>query len=763
MAQSSPPDLSRRERQIMDVIYRLGEAGAAEVVEHLPDRPAYNSVRVTLGILERKGMVRHRREGTRYVYSPTVPAERARDSALRHVVRTFFRGSPSKAVLTLARLALDPAVRRGAERAGRLGGGRQAGEALMTQLDLLQLLGGTLAKGLLLVLAAMAVVRLLSRRSAAGRYAVWAAAFAGLVLLPVCSLLLPSLEPPRPGPVESMPHGRPMNVLVSARMGLEERPMTSLRMSGRGMAATMGMPPTVELPRYGAWRRLASAVAPWLLVVWLAGALAAISRVIADVRRVRRLARRAALLRRGPLYDLAADVAAELGVWQPVRIALSRELPVPVVCGLLRPIVILPAPARRWDADRRRVVLRHELAHVRRGDYAGHLLIELACAMHWPNPLAWMAARRARLEQEQACDDRVLALGTGPVEYAEHLLDIARAFARPMPHARGALAMAAAATLPGRMRAILDVGLDHRPAGRRTVLAVAGAALLVGMPTAALHPWSRGPRESDLIARLGSPDPRRSTRRPVVARRSRRRPAPRPPSHTALGDGDPATRGVAAWALGKLGERSAVAPLIAALRDPDAHVREMAVLALGELRDPRAVPALAALAGDPEHGVRSVMTVALRPDRGARPRPKRSPGWSGPIRTPTPASWRRARWASSRAAAGSRRSRTRWAIPRPKSAPTPRARSRRSEAARRCPRCSPRSRRRRDAEVRDALIHALGATEDPRADGRPGPRAGRHACRSCARARPRCWAAGRRARGGAAHRGHPRSRSRGAA
>jgi len=93
--------LSRRERQIMDVLYRLGEAGAAEVVDHLPDRPAYNSIRVTLGILERKGVVRHRREANRYLYTPTVPAETMRESALRHLVRTFFRGSSSKAVLTL--------------------------------------------------------------------------------------------------------------------------------------------------------------------------------------------------------------------------------------------------------------------------------------------------------------------------------------------------------------------------------------------------------------------------------------------------------------------------------------------------------------------------------------------------------------------------------------------------------------------------------------------------------------------------------------
>ena len=101
MTQPPQNQLSRRERQIMDVLYRLGEAGAAEVVEHLPDRPAYNSIRVTLGILERKGIVRHRREGNRYVYTPTVPAEAMRESALRHLVRTLFRGSSSKAVLTL--------------------------------------------------------------------------------------------------------------------------------------------------------------------------------------------------------------------------------------------------------------------------------------------------------------------------------------------------------------------------------------------------------------------------------------------------------------------------------------------------------------------------------------------------------------------------------------------------------------------------------------------------------------------------------------
>jgi len=482
----------------------------------------------------------------------------------------------------------------------------------MTGMDLLALLGDTLAKGLVLLLAALAAVRWLARGSAARRYAVWTASFVGLLLLPIGSLVLPSLAP-RSMTVALMPNGRQTGPVAPPTTGTVARPPTSARMAGREHG--MPMPRTAEASYSTRWRRLARAAAPSLLAVWVAGVLLVLGRLGRDVSRIHGLTQRAAVLRRGPLLEIATEVAAELGVWRPVRIALSRELAVPIAWGWFRPIVILPAAARRWDPERRRVVLRHELAHLQRGDYAGHLIIELACAMHWPNPLSWTAARRARLDQEQACDDRVVALGTGPVEYAEHLLQIARAFARPMPHARGALAMAAAATLPDRMRAILDLGLDHRPAGRAAILAVAGVAVAVGVPTAALRPWSEGPRERALVAQLEAPDAG-ARREALWSLGVRGAGGAEPAIVRRLRDDDPATRGVAAWALGKLGDRGAVDPLVLALRDPDAHVREMAVLALGELREDRAIPALAAMAGDSEHGVRSVMTVALQHIQG---------------------------------------------------------------------------------------------------------------------------------------------------
>jgi predicted transcriptional regulator len=93
--------LSRRERQIMDVIYRRGRATAAEVLEDIADPPSYSAIRALLRLLEEKGHVRHEQDGPRYVYTPIVNRDRARRSALKHVVRTFFDGSATDAVAAL--------------------------------------------------------------------------------------------------------------------------------------------------------------------------------------------------------------------------------------------------------------------------------------------------------------------------------------------------------------------------------------------------------------------------------------------------------------------------------------------------------------------------------------------------------------------------------------------------------------------------------------------------------------------------------------
>jgi BlaI family penicillinase repressor len=112
---SSTPDISgmddiahghgsRRERQVMDILFRLGKASAGEVLNELPDPPGYSAVRALLATLESKGLVRHVKESRRYVYLPTIPEKRAKRTALKQLLATFFEGSPEKLVASL----LDP-------------------------------------------------------------------------------------------------------------------------------------------------------------------------------------------------------------------------------------------------------------------------------------------------------------------------------------------------------------------------------------------------------------------------------------------------------------------------------------------------------------------------------------------------------------------------------------------------------------------------------------------------------------------------------
>lgn len=104
---TTPPGakLTRRERQIMDVLYRDGEGTVAEVMAQLPDPPSYSAVRATMNVLEEKGHIRHKQDGPRYVYLPAVPRDRARRAALNHLLQTFFDGSAESAVVALLQMS----------------------------------------------------------------------------------------------------------------------------------------------------------------------------------------------------------------------------------------------------------------------------------------------------------------------------------------------------------------------------------------------------------------------------------------------------------------------------------------------------------------------------------------------------------------------------------------------------------------------------------------------------------------------------------
>src|SRR5436190_16871470 len=120
MKKPKPNALARRERQIMDVLYKLERATVAEVLRKLADQPSYSTVRAQLRILEEKGHVRHEEHGLRYVYVPTVPLDIARRSALRHLVETFFEGSAENLVATLLGGKISRISREELDRLARL-------------------------------------------------------------------------------------------------------------------------------------------------------------------------------------------------------------------------------------------------------------------------------------------------------------------------------------------------------------------------------------------------------------------------------------------------------------------------------------------------------------------------------------------------------------------------------------------------------------------------------------------------------------------
>ena len=112
MAPSPYLDLGRRERQIMDVVYRLGRASVADVIDGMEDPPSYSTVRAMMGKLEKKGHLSHEQEGSRYVYLATEPPEEATETALRRMLGTFFDGSPSRAVAALLDVSASTLTRK---------------------------------------------------------------------------------------------------------------------------------------------------------------------------------------------------------------------------------------------------------------------------------------------------------------------------------------------------------------------------------------------------------------------------------------------------------------------------------------------------------------------------------------------------------------------------------------------------------------------------------------------------------------------------
>jgi bla regulator protein blaR1 len=291
-------------------------------------------------------------------------------------------------------------------------------------------------KGAVVLALAFAFNACARHASAAVRHLVWSAALGGVLALPLLSLLLPAWEPFVPG---------------SAAPAVAE-------------AAPSGALPVPAPKAPPRWPLVAAGV-------WLAGIAVFSARLAYGYGRVYAGIRDAETIRDPQWADLRDEVAVRLGLWQRVGLMRARVSVVPMTWGVRWPVVLLPASTGDWTLERRRAVLMHEMAHIRRKDFLAQLIGQAACALYWFNPLVWMAVRRLALERERACDDRVLEAGMRPSDYAGHLVGIARSFQVREEWAMAAITMASRSQFEGRLRAVLDGRMSRRTLGP------AGAAL----------------------------------------------------------------------------------------------------------------------------------------------------------------------------------------------------------------------------------------------------------------------------------------------
>lgn len=509
---------------------------------------------------------------------------------------------------------------------------------------------GLMVKSVVILALTAGLVLASFRASAAWRHMVWTAGVTATLAL---VLSVPALD--RAGTAWRVPLPFGLQTPGSNRedrsLGVPIRPSQAgvenpdpVTPAGPSRGSSGESEPSTE-PWYGtAPTRRASVAFVW---GWTAGTLFLMARLAIGFFLLSRARRRISPLVNTAWLRTRDELCAQYGITRPPPLYSSESAATSMVWGVWRPTIVLPEESARWPAAQKRMVLIHELAHIRRHDLLWNLTAQLARAFFWMNPLTWIAARRMRVEAELACDDVVLTSGAGHAEYAQLLVYAARRYAARSRRHVAAIGMASGPKLEARIRAVLDPNRVRSLVRGRVAAAMLGASLVTALAVAALEPKGRPGAVTAEPARQAvrtdsrpemraceqdrwparlEPDPA-ATRAAIAMLRNgtgtdRAEAADRlgtvgtPEAVSvlieALDDGDKHLRSEAATSLGHLGDRRALDPLLEALEDPNKHVRHAAVGALGALGDAGAtLPLSALLLRGPEAQIRQSAASAL--------------------------------------------------------------------------------------------------------------------------------------------------------
>ena len=286
---------------------------------------------------------------------------------------------------------------------------------------------------LLLLAAAASAVWVMRKAPAAERHLIWLFGLVGTLLIPLASLTLPEWTPK--AAVQFVAAAPAQRIVLDVVAG-----------------TAAFRPETWEV----------------LLGLWLLGLLLVTARSAGD-------------------YWRTAAIVSRSRVFAGDEVRITAEIDVPMVCGISRPVILLPATASEWDEERIRLVLAHESMHIQRRDLWTQALARLACAVYWFHPLTWWAASRLRLECEQACDDGVLVQGEKASTYAGHLIEIVRGLSAEARVTQGVIPMARISELENRLRAMFQPNRDRRGAEPRRITSLAILAAAALLPLSAVR------------------------------------------------------------------------------------------------------------------------------------------------------------------------------------------------------------------------------------------------------------------------------------
>ena len=382
-------------------------------------------------------------------------------------------------------------------------------------------------KGTVLLMLAAVAALMLRRDSAATRHLVWLLAMVAILVVPVLSAMLPqwrvlpawmsstqpvvadvsppSVASPTIGDME-LPQ-RVASVEVERPSITDFQPANAMPSNSQ---ATPAIPDPLPTPLTLNWHWISALPLMWAVgfsvlllrlpaarwVLWNSerGATVICGRVAPQLDAESRSDSATLEATHDPIFVAMEAICSRFGISRRVTLLIHPDNTIPVVWGIFRCRLMLPAAARQWSGEQLQSVLLHELAHVKRRDTIVQLLTLIACALHWFNPLVWFAAWRLEVERERACDDLVLASGIRPSAYARHLLDIVTGLSPAHWTQSCGLAMARKSSLNGRLAAVLGKDLNRRSVsvalGGLALAIAVGVAVPIAMLRAADENWT---------------------------------------------------------------------------------------------------------------------------------------------------------------------------------------------------------------------------------------------------------------------------------